>query len=187
MAHGQPAAIRLPPRDPAMNRSILIGLYLALSLPLPSQAAEVGAPAPSCTAQALDGGAPLPVGARPGQVVLVDFWASWCPPCLESFPFLEQMQQELGDQGFKVIAISLDEELGDARAFARKQTVSFSLGRDGKGDCPKSYGVKAMPSSYLIDRQGRLRQVHLGFKSGDKAPLRRQLEALLAEPGGSKP
>lgn len=155
-------------------------LFLALGCAA-SRAADLNDPAPSCPVPGLAGDARIDPAAHPGKVVYLDFWASWCVPCAKSFPFLDQMQRDLKGQGFEVIAINLDEERQDALGFLKKHPVGFTLGTDPMGKCPALYKVKGMPTSYLIDRKGRIRERHEGFKSGDSAVIRKEVEALLAE------
>jgi thiol-disulfide isomerase/thioredoxin len=160
---------------------IWIPLFALASLSI-GQAAEVGERAPSCQAKGLDGSGPVDLASRTGKVVYIDFWASWCGPCAESFPFLDQLHTELKSKGFEVLGVNLDEDAADAQAFLRKRPVGFTLVGDPDGRCPRVYGVQAMPSSYLVDRQGVIRHVHRGFKAGDKKAIRDQILLLL---GGS--
>ena len=167
-------------------RPLLIGLAAWAACGI-GQAANVGERAPSCQVQSLDGSGPLDLAGRTGKVVYIDFWASWCGPCAESFPFLDQLNRELKSQGFEVLGVNLDERPADAQAFLRKRPVGFTLGSDPTGQCPRVYGVQVMPSSYLVDRQGVIRQVHRGFKSGDKAAIRDQVIQLLGAGPGAQP
>lgn len=147
-----------------------------------AHAADAGAPAPSCAIPAFAGDGRVDPAALPGKVVYLDFWASWCGPCAKSFPFLERMHNDLAGRGLEVVAINLDERREDAAHFLAKHPASFTIGADPEGKCPRLYGVKGMPTSYLIDRQGRIREVHEGFASGDAPKLRAQVERLLAQP-----
>ncbi|MGQ9659269.1 MAG: TlpA family protein disulfide reductase [Thermochromatium sp.] len=147
-----------------------------------TQAAELNAPAPSCRVPTLTGQSSVDPAAFPGKVVYLDFWASWCVPCAKSFPILDQWQSDLGGRGFEVIAINLDEERQEAERFIQQYPVRFTIGVDPAGKCPRLYAVRGMPTSYLIDRQGRIREVHEGFKTSDAAGLRARIESLLAEP-----
>ncbi len=145
-------------------------------------AAEFARPAPQCALNHWHTGQPLSLEAFKGQVVYVDFWASWCAPCVESLPFLQRLQQEFGGRGFQVLGINLDAERSHAEAFLLKHPVHFSLAANPGADCPKDFGVAGMPAGYLIDRQGRIRHHHLGYKASHAASLRTHLEQLLNEP-----
>lgn len=117
-----------------------------------------------------------------GQVVYVDFWASWCPPCLKSFPFMNQMHQQYANQGLKIIAVNLDEQREDADNFTRQTPHDFSVAYDNQDrSCANAFAVKAMPSSYLIDKKGIIRQTFMGFKTEETEQLRALIEALLVE------
>jgi len=116
-----------------------------------------------------------------GKVVYLDFWASWCGPCRVSFPQLEQLRHELGPDGFEVLAINVDEEEADARQFLADVPVSYPVVRDGEGITPQTYGILGMPTGYLIDRQGVVREIHQGFRKSDGDKLRTAIIALLGE------
>lgn len=139
-------------------------------------AATEGQPAPAC-----NGLSGKDLSAYRGKVVYLDFWASWCTSCKTSFPLLDELRGELGEQGFEVVAVNLDENLADAEAFLKKRPVSFEVLYASDASCPTEYGVKAMPSSYLIDRRGVVRHVHVGFRSSDMVAIRQAVETLLAE------
>jgi thiol-disulfide isomerase/thioredoxin len=158
---------------------------LALSLAIAWSgivSASVNTPAPSCSVETFDGGRALDIAQQKGKVVYVDFWASWCGPCAASFPFMNQLYGELKNKGLEVIAVNLDEDRQEAESFLEKNPPRFTVAADPDGNCPAVYGVKAMPSSYLIDKHGKIRHIHLGFKNGDKAEILGQIQSVLAEP-----
>ena len=121
------------------------------------------------------------LAATKNKVLLVDFWATWCPPCKQSIPFFNALQNELQHQGFEIIAINVDEKTSDTKTFLNTYPVNYIVALDPQGDCPKKYDVKAMPSTYLIDRKGKIRHVHLGFHPGDEQEIRNQVIKLLKE------
>jgi thiol-disulfide isomerase/thioredoxin len=142
---------------------------------------EIGQPAPACPLQSLKGNVPVNLSQHHGKVVYVDFWASWCGPCAQSLPFISELQAELKGQGLEVVAVNLDENIKDAESFLSDHQVKLTMATAPEGQCPESFGVQAMPSSYLLDRQGRVRHIHLGFRQDDKSEIRSQILALLAE------
>lgn len=173
-------------RHHAPSRRLL--LLLALLSPVPTlaadtlQSAEQAAAAPTCPLTIDTPGAPRSLADLRGQVVYLDFWASWCGPCRQSFPFMNSLEAELGEQGLAVVAVNLDEETADAANFLAVHPVHFQVAGGDNTACASAFQVEAMPSSYLIDRAGRLRLVHHGFRAGDAETLRARIEALLAEP-----
>jgi thiol-disulfide isomerase/thioredoxin len=113
--------------------------------------------------------------------VYVDFWASWCVPCRQSLPALDELHRRLAGHGLTVLGVNKDMSLADAERFLRRVPVGFTLLADPADVMARAFGVKAMPSGYLIDRKGVVRQVHRGFTSESGAELARQVEALLQE------
>ena len=116
-----------------------------------------------------------------GQVVYLDFWASWCTPCKASFPFMNDLHEQLASKGLVVLAVNLDEQRAAADRFLAQTPAKFRIAYDPKGVTPEHYTVKAMPTAVLIDRKGQVRHVHAGFREADKNGLRVQVEALLKE------
>ena len=117
-----------------------------------------------------------------GKVVYVDFWASWCPPCLKSFPYMNQLHQQFSSKGLKIIAVNLDEQREDADHFTRETPHVFTIAYDNQNrDCAGAFDLKAMPSSYLIDKKGTIRQAFLGFKSEEVEQVTGLIMQLLAE------
>ena len=116
-----------------------------------------------------------------GQVVYLDFWASWCKPCVASFPKLEALQQKYGNHGFTVLAINLDENKANALAFLQKHPVTYPVLYDKDAKVAESYQVAAMPSSYFIDKKGNIRLSHRGFVPGDEVKIEKAIQFLLKE------
>ena len=116
-----------------------------------------------------------------GAVTYLDFWASWCGPCRLSLPALDEIYQEPAPMGLKVTAISVDVVEEDAWDFLARYPVTYPVAIDTEGSVAKAYAVNGMPSGYLIDREGRVRTVHVGFKRGDEDALRAEILQLLEE------
>lgn len=115
-----------------------------------------------------------------GRVVLLDFWASWCGPCKESFPWMNAMHDKYSGQGLQIIAINVDRRREDAARFLARTPARFSLAYDPQGQAATAYAVPAMPSSVLIGADGRVLKVHAGFKPEDTGPLEAAIEAAIA-------
>lgn len=99
-----------------------------------------------------------------GQVVVLDFWASWCVPCKRSFPWLNEMHTRYGKEGLVIIGVNVDKDADEARAFLDEYPARFRIHYDPDGELAEEYGVRGMPSSFVIGRDGRLAAQHLGFK-----------------------
>lgn len=125
--------------------------------------------------------ADAPAGALPGQVVLVDFWASWCAPCKASFPALDNLQRTYAGRGFTVLAVSVDDDPRKMKDFLAAHPVSFPVVHDARQQLVAAAGIEAMPSSFLVDRAGTIRFAHAGFKpESTPAELAAEIERLLA-------
>lgn len=114
-----------------------------------------------------------------GKVLYLDFWASWCGPCKQSFPWMSAMQAKYGTKGLQVLAINVDTKREDARKFLLSSPAAFELAYDAQGLTPRLYGVKTMPSSYVIDRAGKVLAVHRGFAPEDSAALEQSVRLAL--------
>ncbi len=125
-------------------------------------------------------GAALPKTA--GKVVLVDFWASWCAPCKASFPTMSRLQAKYASKGLVVIGIGVDENAKDYQTFAAKNKVGFTIAHDSKQQAAAFFNPPTMPSSYLVDRSGKIRHIHKGFKGAKtESEYTKEIEELLAQ------
>lgn len=124
-------------------------------------------------------GAPIKLAAYQGKVVYVDFWASWCGPCKQSFPWLNDMQAKYGSKGFQIVGVNVDANSADAKTFLTANSAKFAVAYDAKGSTPKAYGIKGMPSSVLLDAQGKVLLQHTGFRDSDKAQLEKSIQQAL--------
>ena len=116
-----------------------------------------------------------------GQVVYIDFWASWCQPCRHSFSWMNKMQSQYGKEGFKVIAINLDESRENANKFLKQIPAHFDVAFDPHGNTAKSFQVKAMPSSYIINKHGKIVHANLGFRAKDEKKLEGKIKSLVSQ------
>lgn len=140
---------------------------------------NVGDPFPSLAEAELVGGA-LPATA--GHVVMVDFWASWCAPCKASFPAMARLHAEFAPRGLTIVAVSVDEKPAAYAAFVKRNAPPFATLHDVQQKLVRGVKVPAMPTSYLLGRDGRVRFVHRGFHGkATEDELREQIETLLAE------
>lgn len=114
-----------------------------------------------------------------GKVVYLDFWASWCLPCRNSFTWMNKMQSLYGKKGFKVIAVNLDESREKADEFLKQIPAKFDVAYDPLAKTAESYNLKAMPSSYIIDEKGNLIHANLGFHGKDEAKLEAKIKNVL--------
>ncbi len=163
-----------------ISRSNLIAVALSafvLSVG-PATAQEVGSKAPSFD---------LPGTVKPvrfadfkGRVIYVDFWASWCAPCKQSFPWMNEMQAKYGSRGFSVVGVNVDQKREDADKFLVSTPANFLVAFDTTGKVAETYQPKGMPTSFLIGADGKVRAVHVGFKDSQREDLEREIVAALA-------
>jgi cytochrome c biogenesis protein CcmG, thiol:disulfide interchange protein DsbE len=124
-------------------------------------------------------GKQLRLGDHRGQVIFLNFWATWCRPCVEEIPAIEWLYQRYRDKGFTVIAISVDSDIGPVPPFIKQHRATFSIGHDPRMAVADRYDVRALPSSYLIDRRGNLVALAIGPRAWDTKPAYAVIEALL--------
>ena len=125
--------------------------------------------------------ATLDLAAYRGQVVYLDFWASWCGPCKQSFPFLDALAKKHGPAGFVVIAVNVDTDRRLAARFLNENPVSFKIVYDPEGELAERFKVSGMPMSFLIGRDGKTQFEHLGFRKSDPPKRESTLLKMLAE------
>jgi thiol-disulfide isomerase/thioredoxin len=164
-----------------MRRVAFVALLAGGCLLAPAaRALEIGQAAPAFSLARADG-ATLELPSLRGRVVLVDFWASWCAPCRQSFPVLDAMQKRYADAGLVVVGVNVDTERAQAERFLAAVPVSFAIVYDPEGATPQAFGVRAMPSSYVLGRDGRVRASNLGFHKRDADTLEAAVRAALDE------
>ncbi len=154
-----------------------VALLAGLAVPLSAAGLKQGDPFPDLAAFKLEGKLPSDLE---GKVILVDFWASWCGPCKQSFPAMEELHQRYAAKGLVIIAVSVDEKAGDMESFLKKGHASFTVVRDVGQKLVEKAGVATMPSSFLLDRGGRIRFAHSGYRGEEtKKKYAEEIESLL--------
>lgn len=124
-------------------------------------------------------GSTLKLSDHQGKVVYLDFWASWCPPCLLSLPAYDEMYKEIGNENFELIAINVDEDTEDGLFFLEDFPVSYPVLADPEGDIGIPYGLRTLPVSYLIDQEGRIIETYRSYSLGDEVELKQQILELI--------
>ncbi len=116
-----------------------------------------------------------------GDVVMINFWASWCGPCRQEMPLLEELFQEYEPLGFTILGVNVEENSADAKKLLKKIPVSFPILFDNTSTVSRLYDVVAMPSTVLVDRDGNMRYLHQGYKPGYIEKYQQQVRELIRE------
>ncbi len=156
--------------------NILRALALAL-FSLSASALEIGSAAPAI---ALPDASGQILKLEPGKIRYVDFWAAWCAPCRHSFPWMNEMFEKYRAQGFEVLGVNLDTDQQDTTDFLARVPAKFPVVYDPEGLTPAVYGVKGMPTSVLIDRDGKVLFQHIGFTDGSREGLEAAIKQALS-------
>lgn len=156
------------------------GAALAGALAVSSMVGASSALAPSFTLPSRSGDK-VSLAQLKGKVVMLNFWASWCGPCRQEMPLLEQMHKRYSALGFTLVGVNVDANSKDAEEWLSKTPVSFPVLFDRESKVSAMYDVKAMPSTVFIDRKGNVRYLHKGYKTGDEGEYLNQIRALLKE------
>jgi peroxiredoxin len=161
-------------RGSKSTAALLLGVILSAS------AAELSGPAPDFSLSTRDGGQ-VTLAELEGQVVMLNFWATWCGPCRQEMPHLESLYQRYSDLGFTLLGVNVEEDSSGADKFLSETPVTFPILFDPKSEVSKKYDVIAMPSTVLIDRTGNMRFIHHGYQPGYENEYQAQIRALLRE------
>jgi len=159
---------------------ILIPALLLALLGGTATATGPAPPAPDFTLPARDGGE-VRLSELKGQVVMINFWATWCGPCRQEMPLLQQIHAKYEPLGFTMLGVNVEPDSAAAQNWLKDMPVSFPIVFDRKSEVSSSFGVEAMPSSVLIDREGRVRHVHRGYKPSDEAVYADLVRGLVKE------
>ena len=159
-------------------RNLLGPLLIAMLVAAPVRAARMGETAPAL-ALTTAAGDTVDLARLRGRVVYVDFWASWCTPCKRSFPWMNELDARYRDSGLMIVAVNVDKRRDDALRFLREVPARFTVVFDEEGKTPAAFDVKGMPSSYLIDREGRVAAVEEGFHEERAKAIEQRIRALL--------
>ena len=143
-------------------------------------AADAGGPAPAFSLNSLAGEQGT-LSQYKGQVVMVNFWATWCGPCQQEMPLLDQMYKKYRPAGFTLIGVNVDKEAPAVKELLARKPVSFPVLLDPANQVSKAYHVDEMPSSVIIDRKGAIRYIHRGYKPGDENEYQDRIRQLIRE------
>jgi peroxiredoxin len=158
--------------------SVLVLTTLVASLAWAAQ--TLSGPAPGFALQSRDG-AQISLASQKGNVVMVNFWASWCVPCRQEMPHLQALYERYNSLGFELLAVNVESDLDDAHKWLEDVEVTFPVLFDPKNEVSKLYKVVSMPSTVLIGRDGTMRYIHHGYKPGYENEYQTQVRALLRE------
>ena len=162
-------------------RKVIAASVAALSLSLPALAgSSSGGPAPAFTL-ASRAGQDVSLQQYKGNVVMINFWASWCGPCRQEMPLLESIYKKYNKMGFTMLGVNVEPDSNAANEWLRATPVSFPILYDRDSKVSKLYDVAGMPSTVIIDRSGKLRVLHRGYKPGDENEYLDSIRTLIRE------
>jgi thiol-disulfide isomerase/thioredoxin len=161
-------------------RKIMAVIVAVLTLSLPALAGTPTSPAPAFTL-ASRGGQDVSLAQYKGQVVMINFWASWCGPCRQEMPLLESIYKKYNRMGFTMLGVNVEPDSNAANEWLKATPVSFPILYDRDSKVSKLYDVAGMPSTVIIDRGGKLRVLHRGYKPGDENEYLDSIRSLIRE------
>jgi len=160
--------------------TMLVGTLLLWTTTAPAVMPAVGSLAPDFTLRS-NTGKNLKLSEYRGQVVMINFWATWCGPCRQEMPLLNRIHEKYSKSGFKLLGINVDDNTGNAQAMAAKLGVTFPVLFDSEKRVSRLYDVDGMPSTVLIDRSGKVRYIHRGYRPGYEIQYEAQVRELLKQ------
>ncbi|MGA7537482.1 MAG: TlpA disulfide reductase family protein [Steroidobacteraceae bacterium] len=161
----------------AMLPAVLIA---TLALAPPAWAGVPEVQAPGFTLQSSDG-KPVSLAQFKGDVVMINFWASWCGPCRQEMPLLDEIYKQYKDMGFTLLGVNVEPHARNAHAWLKQTPVSYPILYDPKSQVSQLYQVQAMPTTVIIDRKGIVRFVHSGYLPGDENQYMNSIRALIVQ------
>jgi len=167
-------------RSTTSYRSLLRAAVFAVTLAVSTLVGASAQRAPGFTLPSRSGDT-VSLEQLKGQVVMINFWASWCGPCRQEMPLLDQMYKRYSSLGFTLLGVNVEANSKDAEKLLASVPVSFPVLFDTENKVSKLYDVNAMPSTVFIDRKGNVRYLHRGYKPGDESEYLNQIRALLKE------
>jgi len=161
-------------------RYYLLAISCLVAWSISAGSTSTPVPAPNFTLKSM-AGKNIKLSELTGNVVLVNFWASWCGPCRQEMPYLNAIHNKYEPLGFTVLGVNVEEQVDNAKAFLADRPVDFPILLDSSNQISKLYDVIAMPSTVVIDRDGNIRFIHHGYQSGDEAKYREMIKTLIRE------
>ncbi len=158
----------------------IAGMVAALIVALPAVAAAPSGPAPQFTLPS-KAGSDVSLAQYKGQVVMINFWASWCGPCRQEMPLLEDIYKKYNKLGFTLIGVNVEPDSKAADDWLKQTPVSFPVLYDKDSKVSRLYNVSGMPTTVIIDRKGNLRYTHVSYKSGDESEYLNTVRAMIRE------
>ncbi len=167
-----------------IKRTLLLGWLFCLTLGLGTYALANNdtqpVPAPDFTLKS-SSGKNIKLSELRGQVVMVNFWASWCSPCLQEMPMLNQLYKKYQPLGFTLLGVNVEEDSNDAIKWLKKINIDFPVLYDTENSVSERYSVSIMPTTIIVDRSGNVRHIHHGYTPGVEKSYQKQIRALLKE------
>ncbi len=165
-------------------KNIILNICKAVLVVTPllfnAHAADMNKPAPNFTLKSYEG-KNVKLSEYRGKVVLLNFWASWCGPCRQEMPLLQKIHKKYSSLGFAVMGVNVEEDNTKAKGIVKKNKLTFPILFDSQNQVSQLYKVDAMPSTVIIDRSGRVRYIHKGYKPGDEKAYKKWVKKLVRE------
>ena len=163
-----------------MLRSLVVAFGLLSMVVSPASASNISGKAPEFTLKSRSG-QNLRLSDYRGQVLLINFWASWCGPCRQEMPLLEDLYKRYNKLGFTILGVNVDTDSTKANNYLRDISVTFPIMYDTTNTVSKSYNVNAMPTTVIVDKNGNMRFLHQGYKPGYEKEYKKQVVQLIKE------